>query len=217
MKRTLLSIATLALLASTQTFAAPPKDDAAYCPPEQSPATVVAPTVAPRLNAFVHSARTGDIDALKKALDEGVAINVFDNLDQTALIAAVSQSKLDAVKLLVKRGADVNLVDRAGWSPLHFAVYFSTDTAVIDALIAGGAKLNAQNDRGITPLYFASITGHELQVKRLIAAGADRNLASKSGYTPLRVAQIKGLQGTAALLSPAVQKDKPSAARVRTP
>ena len=205
MNRTLISVTALTLLASTQAFAATAKDDSAYCPPEPAGTTAVAPVVAPKLNFFVHSARNGDVAALKKALDDGVAINVFDNLDQTALIAAVSQNKLDAVKLLVKRGADVNLVDRAGWSPLHFAVYFGTDTAVIDALIAGGAKLNAQNDRGITPLYFASITGHELQVKRLIAAGADRELASKSGYTPLRVAQIKGLQGTAALLKTSTQ------------
>jgi len=213
MNRTLFSLAALALLTSTQIFAATAanKDDPAYCPPEQDAAPAVAPTVAPKLNFFVHSARTGDIASLKKALDEGVAINVFDNLDQTALIAAVSQSKLEAVKLLIQRGADVNLVDRAGWSPLHFAVYFSTETAVIDALIAGGAKLNAQNDRGITPLYFASITGHESQVKRLIAAGADRNVASKSGYTPLRVAQIKGLQSTAALLAPAGTQTKVNA------
>jgi len=204
MIRTAFATAALTLFISTQALAAASAEDPAYCPPEQG-VTVTPSTVSPKLNFFVHSARSGDLASLKKALDEGVAINVFDNLDQTALIAAVSQNKLDAVKLLVKRGADVNLVDRAGWAPLHFAVYFGTDTAVIDALIAGGAKLNAQNDRGITPLYFASITGHELQVKRLLAAGADSNVASKSGYTPLRVAQIKGLQGTAALLKTSAQ------------
>lgn len=183
-------------------------DDPAYCPPEQASAV---PVVDARLNYFVHSARTGDLAAVKKALDDGTGINVYDSLDQTALIAAVSQNRLDAVKLLLARGADVQLVDRAGWSPLHFAVYFGTDTAILDALIAKGAKVDAQNDRGITPLYFASITGHELQVKRLIAAGADRNLASKSGYTPLRVAQIKGLQGTAALLAPTGAQTKVNA------
>ena len=72
---------------------------------------------------------------------------------------------LPGVQALLKRGAKVDVVDKAGWTPLHFATFFSTDTAVMKTLLDAGASINAQNDRGITALYFAAATGHEQQVK----------------------------------------------------
>lgn len=195
------ALAALLLALALPAAAAEPvaTDAPAFCPPEE--AASAAPVVDPRANFFVHGARTGDLAAVRKALADQQPIDAVDSLDQTALIAAISQNKLEVVQYLLGHGANANHVDGAGWSPLHFAVYFATDTALLDALLKAGAKINAQNDRGITPLYFASIAGHEQQVKRLLAAGADRNLASKNGYTPLKVARIKGLQGTAALLT----------------
>lgn len=155
-----------------------------------------------RTGLTVHFARIGDLDGLKRMLDAGVDVNGRDTLDQTPLIAAVSQDSLTAVEALLKRGASVSIVDKAGWSPLHFATFFSADTTVMKALLDAGADVNAQNDRGITALYFAAATGHEVQVKFLLERGADRSIASKAGWTPLRITKVKGIEGIAKLLDP---------------
>ncbi len=159
-----------------------------------------------RIAFFVHSARTGDLDGVRQGLAEGIPVDGRDTLDQTALLAAVSRNSLDGVQLLLERGANPSLGDKAGWTPLHFATYFGVSTEIVTALLAKGADINARNDRGITALYFASATGHELQVKVLLEHGADRELASQSGYTPLKIARVRGLEAVVALLDPAAAK-----------
>ncbi|MDH4457977.1 MAG: ankyrin repeat domain-containing protein [Nevskia sp.] len=155
-----------------------------------------------RIGLTTHFARIGDLAALKRMLDAGVDVNAHDTLDQTPLIAAVSQNSVEAVSEVLRRGAKLDIVDKAGWSPLHFATYFSDQTAVMKLLLDAGANVNAQNDRGITALYFAAATGHEAQVKLLLARGADFKIASKTGWTPLRIAKVKGIEPIAKLLDP---------------
>ncbi len=149
---------------------------------------------------FVHNARSGDIAALTKELDKGIDINVFDTLSQTALIAAVSQNKFDAAKLLLERGAKVDLADPAGWTPLIHATYSASAPDILKLLLDHGADINASNDRGVTSLYIASSVGREPQVLFLLAHGADPALATTSGYTAKRVAQLRGLDRIVALL-----------------
>lgn len=155
-----------------------------------------------RIAFFVNHARSGEIDAVKQGLADGIPVNGRDSLDQTALLAAISSNSLPEVQLLLAHGADVDIADNAGWTPLHYAAWFGSNSLVLKELLDHGAKIDARNGRGITPLYFASVTGHEAQVKLLLAHGADRSLASTSGYTPLRAAKVKGLDGIVALLDP---------------
>ncbi|WP_439638828.1 ankyrin repeat domain-containing protein [Nevskia sp.] len=155
-----------------------------------------------RVDLTTHFARIGDLAALKRMLDAGVDVNSRDSLDQTPLIAAVSQNSLPAVSAVLARGAKLDLVDKAGWSPLHFATFFSDQTDILKVLLDAGANVNAQNDRGITALYFAAATGHEKQVKLLLERGADRRIASKAGWTPLRITKVKGIEPIVKLLDP---------------
>lgn len=165
-----------------------------------------------RAALFVNHARSGEIEAVRQGLAEGVPVDTVDSLGQTALLAAISRNADDEVALLLGHGADVNKADDAGWSPLHYAAWFGSSTAILQVLLDRGAKIDALNDRHITPLYFASVAGHESQVKLLLERGADRGIASKTGYTPLRAARVKGLDGVVALLDPQALKDKPAAA-----
>jgi ankyrin repeat protein len=175
--------------------------------PEAAPAAAVSGlSQQDRVDLFVHNARVGDINALKKDLKTDVPVNAFDSLRQDALIAAISYNSLDEVKLLLSHGADPNLPDHAGWTPLHFAAWFGSAPELITQLLDHGAKINTTNDRGITPLYFASVSGHEAQVKLFLQRGADRSIASKSGYTPLRAARVKGYFSVVALLDPDAAK-----------
>lgn len=147
-----------------------------------------------RIAFFVHHARNGECDEVFKEIDAGLPIDSVDPLDQTALVAAISQQHEDCAQKLLDRGASVATRDPAGWTPLIFATYFGASPILIDQLIKHGADVNAQNDRGITALHLAAGAGNEPLVALLLVRGANRDLATKSGYTPLRLAQTKGLK-----------------------
>lgn len=209
MNRTLISMTAAALLL-TGCAGTAVKPDAAPAAPAAATAADV-PQLAPQDRAafFVHYARSGDLAAVTRELNAGIGVNVHDNIGQTALIAAISQGSAEITALLLKRGANPDEADNAGWTPLHYATYFGSGVELIDLLLKAGAKIDAQNDRGITPLYFATATAHEIQVAYLIAHKADRNIASNNGITPLRLAQTKGFETIALLLDPAAPKPAP--------
>ncbi len=69
-----------------------------------------------------------------------------------------------------------------GWTPLHAAAQFSDNPAVITALVAAGAEVDAREDDGDTPLHLAARYNYNSAVTlALLGAGADvtaRNSAS---------------------------------------
>lgn len=168
---------------------------------------------------FIHHARNGECDKLGPELDAGVDINAFDRVDQTALIAALNHGHIECARVLLDRGADVNLADPAGWSPLIHAVYFGADDALIGLLLERGAQINHQNHRGVTALYLAAGIGREEQVRWLLDRGADPTIATGSGFTPLRLAQQKGLANIVKILEaqPAASTPAPAAAAAQAP
>ena len=126
------------------------------------------------LAAFV---LTGDVRA---AAAEGVP-----------LIEAAKKLDKDALRALVKQGANVNAAEADGATALHWASY-RDDVESADLLLRAGAKVNAANDLGATPLWTASLNGSPAMVRRLLEAGADSNLALLRGETPLMVAARTG-------------------------
>jgi ankyrin repeat protein len=63
--------------------------------------------------------------------------------------------QLEAVKMLVELGGDVNQVNEMGLAPLHGAAFRWSDE-VISYLVERGAKLDARDKVGRTPLTWAS-------------------------------------------------------------
>lgn len=60
---------------------------------------------------FLEAAKKGDVAELKKLLDQGVNVDSKNKYGVTALGFACSKGQLDAVQLLIERGADVNAED----------------------------------------------------------------------------------------------------------
>jgi ankyrin repeat protein len=108
-----------------------------------------------------------------------------------SLVDAAKHADKEALRGLLKQGANVNAPDGDGTTALHWASY-RDDLESADLLIRAGAKVNATNDLGATPLWTASQNGSEAMVKRLLAAGANPNMGLLVGETPLMVAARSG-------------------------
>lgn len=84
----------------------------------------------------------------------------------TLLHIAAEYRDLEAIKLLVASGANLNLQDDQGWTPLHLAVDSDCDTS---------------SQQGRRPIELPT-------VKALINLGADESIRSKDGETARDIA-----------------------------
>ena len=107
------------------------------------------------------------------------------------LADAAKNADWDAVRALLDQGADVSAPQADGTTALHWAAYWDHGDGA-DLVIRGGARVNAVNDLGVTPLWAASENGSAAMVRRLLQAGANPNAALVSGETPLMTAARTG-------------------------
>src|SRR5262245_3448028 len=95
------------------------------------------------------------------------------------------------VRSLIQRRTDVSEPQADGTTALHWAVY-KDDPELADLLIGAGAKVDAANREGITPVYMACMYGHVSMVGRLLKAGADAKQKGPTGETLLMLAARSG-------------------------
>ena len=100
---------------------------------------------------FWDAAKTGDIGALEQHLANGLKVNDKDEGGGSAIGLAALAGQNAMVKFLIAKGADVSLAGGDNNTPLHGAAFLGhVDAAGL--LVEAGAKVNAQNVRGETPL-----------------------------------------------------------------
>ena len=92
---------------------------------------------------------------------------------------AADDGNIEAIKQHIAAGTDVN--SNYEWTPLHAAA--NKETA--ELLIAKGADINAKDNLGGTPLFWAALEGNEEVAELLIGQGADVNAAGPKGWTAL--------------------------------
>ncbi|MHB9037459.1 MAG: ankyrin repeat domain-containing protein [Armatimonadota bacterium] len=114
----------------------------------------------------------------------------------------VAAAKGDAVKiekLLKAKPALVNLADKDGAAPLHYAAA-KNQVAVVKLLLANKADVNAKKKDGVTPLHVAAALGYKEIVELLLDAKSDMNATDKKNRTPLSVAETNGKTAVVELL-----------------
>ena len=99
------------------------------------------------------------------------------------LIRASINDHLEVVKYLISIGANKEVTDGPGWTPLIYAAQHGNFEAV-RYLISIGANFEAENSYGDTPLIQALTFGHIEIVKYLISIGANKEVKGEFGYTP---------------------------------
>ena len=98
----------------------------------------------------------------------------------TGLHIAVQRSDLLWVRFLLQRGADPNIRNKKGITPLQLATSMGF-TDGVEALIKGGANVNVGDQTGETPLIAAVHQRNPELVRVLLAQGADPDHNDNSG------------------------------------
>lgn len=94
------------------------------------------------------------VEIARILLAKGAAVNVTIWInDDTTLHMAVRTGKTEMVEVLLQYGADINVKNRYGRTPLHYAAHRGE---VAKMLIAAGADFNSVDEDGNTPFDIAS-------------------------------------------------------------
>ncbi|XP_078311118.1 uncharacterized protein LOC144617578 isoform X2 [Crassostrea virginica] len=105
----------------------------------------------------------------------------------------------ETVKLLIQKGADVNLCRKNGASPLFIACQNGHESTV-QLLLNNSADVNLCEENGCSPLYITCQQRHESTAQLFLNNGADVNLCEEDGCSPLYIACQKRHESTAQLL-----------------
>jgi ankyrin repeat protein len=155
------------------------------------------------------AAAWGKYDVAELLIGKGANLNAQDLQGKTPLFLAIwspvvkkrrypasnifpdRSGQQRIVKLLVEKGADVNIKDIYGDAPLHRAVQYSS-LSTVKYLIEKGARVQARNKSNDTPLHTAVHHNYSHVVaKHLIEKGADVNSKNRFGNSPLHLIALR--------------------------
>ena len=127
------------------------------------------------------------------------------------------QGDKDAVRNLLRQGADVNAAHGDGMTALHWAAR-TGDADLAQMLVVAGANHRATTRLGgWTPMLVAAQYGHADVVATLLKAGADPKAATTNGTTALMLAAASGnTHAVKLLLDQRVDVDAKESARGET-
>jgi len=94
---------------------------------------------------------------LKNLLASGADVNIIGQGGWTALHFAVQENNIIIAKILLNNGAQVDIQEKYGNTPLFKAVFnCNGDGEMIKLLISYGADKNLKNNYGVSPLDLAN-------------------------------------------------------------
>lgn len=112
-------------------------------------------------------------DVAKYLIESGADIKAKDRNYYDALLYAVDYKQLEIMNILIGKGADIESKDSYGRTPLHHAIWNTSDIDSVRLLIKKGANVNAKDRENITLLDSAlELKGRMDIVSELVNAGA---------------------------------------------
>ena len=148
------------------------------------------------LREIVHERKTKniveDIATFRRMLDQYIDGGIFEiptdkGFLRAPLIRAVKQGRVDMMRILLDKGADVDACDMAGNTSLHFAANRGEFEAV-SLLSKYGVNMSPMNHRGSTPLHWIHNMDADnilsdktvAMASLLVKAGADVNAGTQT-------------------------------------
>lgn len=114
----------------------------------------------------------------------GIKVDAGAGAAGTALHHAAGFQSYGITESLIRHGANLNAVDRCGWTPLHVAAA-RTRLSVIRLLVRNGANANVPNNERRTPLHLAARSGDRDAAQFLMRSDTvDLTLRDVDGKTP---------------------------------
>ncbi len=142
----------------------------------------------PTLEALAAAATFGNTEMVLLFLKTGAP-------PDEGLVWAAARGRLELVRLLLEKGAQVNHQGKGGSTALHRAAN-EAKADVVRLLLQHGADPNITNAKNETPLHRA-ISGQGNRenievIKLLVQSRAKLNIPNHEGVTPVRLAAIRG-------------------------
>jgi ankyrin repeat protein len=138
--------------------------------------------------SFLQSSKSGVTSQVKKGIESGANVNAINSSGFTSLHHAVMNGNLQLIQLLISQGADPNVKDNKGNTPLHTLSYTKLNDQVLNAmahlLLTSGARVDKTNKMKQTPLHLAMKAGKINLMKIFTKAGANIHYEDMYDKTP---------------------------------
>lgn len=146
---------------------------------------------------FLEAVRKKDGTKVEEALNEpgSTIVNTRDvTTGRTALHIVTERRDLTWMSFLIGRGANVNLRDAQGVTPLQLASNLGFIEGM-ELLVQSKARIDDPNDAGETPLISAVHRRNTAMARLLLQAGADPDRKDNSGRSARDYATLDGAAG----------------------
>ncbi|RYG73776.1 hypothetical protein EON80_03020 [bacterium] len=109
----------------------------------------------------------------KFLLGKKASVNAIEQNGSSVLHRAVQSDDAALIELIADNGANVNVRDSLGWTPIFWLMTHSSNLKIVRKLIEKGADLNIKAKYGFTLLSAAAILPRKELVELLVDNGAD--------------------------------------------
>ncbi|KAL2077246.1 hypothetical protein ACEWY4_026750 [Coilia grayii] len=146
----------------------------------------------PDNRSLAEACSDGDVNAVRKLLDEGRSVNEHTEEGESLLCLACSAGYYELAQVLLAMHANVEDRGIKGDITPLMAAASGGYVDIVKLLLVHGAIVNAQSSTGNTALTYASAGGFVDVVKVLLKEGADIEDHNENGHTPLMEAASAG-------------------------
>ncbi|KAJ3251392.1 palmitoyltransferase akr1 [Chytriomyces hyalinus] len=138
------------------------------------------------------AAMHGAIQRVAHLIETGADVNAFDKENCTALHWAAINNRVSVAKLLIEKGATIDVIGGDLLStPLQWAAR-SGQIQMTTFLIKKGADPNIYDKQGYNALHLAAHAGHSMMIVYLITTGMDVDCLDTMGRTSLMWSAYQG-------------------------
>ncbi len=125
-----------------------------------------------------------------------ISLGIYDDINdrnqdgETLLLVAIRANNVNAVRLLLEKGADPTIRNNKGETPFYVAVRKHTACGILHLLLESGkVDINeTTTEQGRTALYMTVKKSNTAAAEFLLSKGAKPNVADENGATPLHLA-----------------------------
>ena len=131
------------------------------------------------------------VELINYGHDINSKISIFSQAPIHKVIESKSTDKHSVLNKMLDMGADPNIKDSNGWSPLHYCCQLG-DLESAKILLKNKADINSFSNHNRRPIHMASLMNYPSIVRFLLENNSDKNFKDHLGCTPLLLAAKQG-------------------------